>query len=369
MPKQQKPIKKPETEPEEVEEEEAVRPRNSGEETLQEFFGNFEDIYSVSIWQLDSATGRWMFRATASHDVVTEEYLQNRFRGGQYKLQLRSQKGLLGTKTQINIADPVEERPQPAAAAAPGTGAAAAGGFDLFSIMQAQTQRQHELMIAMIQRERPAGAGLAEMLPLLKLMQAAPQTTLADQLETLKSLRELTGDAGGGDGGDFMKDLRGLLMPLLVAKLAGGRGAAGKLPAAAAETEADDMRAVIVKAIQNVKPAALAGADPITMARLAISYAERDPDTLDFLSDLAEQRFPVVLQLLGQYDAELTREPLASWLGIFHEALSDELRSAPDSERGTGNAGDAAAHGAPGEGRSTLSNHSRDNNGTPRAAG
>lgn len=309
-----------------------------GEETLQEFFAKFEDIYSISIWVLDEATGRWKFKATASHDVVTEEYLQKRFRGGHYKLQLRSQKGLLGTKTQIQIDDPVEDHPAAAATSSAGT----VPSMGLFEMMQIQSQRQHELTLAMINRDRPAPAGmnLAEIIPLFKLLQG---NGLADQLEALKSLKELTGDS---DGGDIMKDLRQVLLPILATKLAGRMDGRGKQQQQIGEGEMDqEQLAAIASAIDKLKLAAQAGADPVVMAKLAIMYAQSEPEQLDFLADLAEQSFASALNYVRQFAPELGREPLAHWMGIFHEALGNELHGAPNSQRHGGNQGDVARDG------------------------
>lgn len=345
--------------------------RNSidADETLQDFFGRFPEGNRATVSVYDEDTGRWQFRASVEPEIVSEEYIQKRFGQGTYRVQLRNARGHLAQRSMLQIGAPVDDRTATPAAAAP------APIVDPYQILQAQNQRQHEMILAMINRERPAAAGmdLAQIIPLMKMLTDSKQTSLADQLETLKSLRELTGDGGGDGGVDFMKTLREMLMPLLAEKLA-GRFAA-KTPATRALANPPDeddpgIDAVIENAIAMFKPAAQGGADPIVMARLALQYGQRDEtgNTIDFLGQLADERFPIALAQLGAYDAELTREPLAGWLEIFHGALKDEIQRLANPGGNTGNARDVARDGAPGDGRTARPDNAGNGDRPYRAA-
>lgn len=312
------------------------------------FSGN---IQRVGVLKYSDTKDKYVHMGSVSIDVINEDFIQQRWKGGTYKLNFHNDEGMLVTqRTGIEIADPVDD---PKAAAnvnkEPGQ---ALQTIDPIQLLREQLARAHEEKLEMIRNQKPAPAfDFSGIIPLLSLLKPNTEALgMKDVFEVftkgMEMAREKESSGGGSEWADVAKSL---LVPMAGKLLNGGGGAPSVVHAPAPPDDEESPDDYFFNQILDfVEPAIAGNSDPALMSRLVMLKAKADPGQLEMLATFLEQPFAQVLAELAAIEPAIAEEKAATWLQSFYDKLKDEIHkldTAPPAGRPGGHPANAGNNG------------------------
>jgi len=342
------------------------------------------DCKRIAVRKYDEKSGRWIRHGSYPADICNEDYIQQTWGGGVYRLFLVDDKGdyLLSAKRDgrpepaftVQVADPPGGLVHPNLRnAAPAPEAAATQANNELEMLRRQMERQHQMMLEMVASMRQPGnqTPITELVTALVSLQNVlpkPAPSLPEKLMD-RMFEVMAAGAGGGESRDswlgFARDVMHEL-PAMLAAVSGGAAVptvptspaarpapesvqpgatvlpvTGSVPAAnpPAEVAEEEMELTVDMgaALAFLKDQCRRGIQPEATAALIQHQAETSEDFADWLDDLLAQP----LDAITGTDPELQMPGYKVWFTKLYEHLR-QLAGVDDSARRAGNGGNPA---------------------------
>jgi hypothetical protein len=324
------------------------------EEEIQNFVESFGgDVCRVSVYRLNKA-GKLAYVGSLSPGAVTEALIQETYGEGEYNIRLLDEHGKFLRRRSIVIEGPRREP-------APGPGPNSDGNRVQIEMLQQQMLRQHEMLLAMIQKGNNSGSSATELASALVQLRSLVKPTESKPTDSLESIRsaiellnegiKLAGKAprGGGEGESKLETWRGILeaVPGIVSAVTTLRSGqtTGLQPAGAppqgapqpdpriGEQPSPEQLAFMRQTLAYLKSKALAG----KQVDLVIDWIADNLDEPPWLA-LTQQILAMPFAQLGSIDPDTQVEPLRNWFYQLYEGLKQvvEERTAQASSQNAG---------------------------------
>src|SRR5262245_33073987 len=324
------------------------------EEEIQNFVQSFGgDVCRVSVYRLNKA-GKLAYVGSLSPGAVTESLIQETYGEGEYNIRLLDERGKFLMRRSIVIEGPRRET-----GPGPGLAANSDGNRVQIEMLQQQMMRQHEMLLAMIQKAGNSGSSATELaaaLVQLRNLAKPTESKPADALESIRSAIELLNEGiklagktarGGNEGESKLETWRGILeaVPGIVSAVSTLRpGQTAAIPAAPSPGaplpnnprigEQPGVELVFLKqAFAYLKGKAAAGKS----VDLMIDWIAENLDEPPWLP-LTQRILAMPFEELGSIDPDTQVEPLRSWFYQLYHGLKQVLeeRAAQASSQNAG---------------------------------
>src|SRR5262245_15586372 len=327
------------------------------EEEIQNFVQSFGgDVCRVSVYRLNKA-GKLAYVGSLSPGAVTESLIQETYGEGEYNIRLLDERGKFLMRRSIVIEGPRRE---------PVTGLGLAANSDgnrvQIEMLQQQMMRQHEMLLAMIQKAGNSGSSAKELAEALVELRKVVKPTESeskptDALESIRSAIDLLNEGiklagktsrGGNEGESKLETWRGILeaVPGIVSAVSTLRPGqtVGLQPAGAPPQGAPQPNphigeqsgvelAFLKQTFAYLKGKAAAGKS----VDLMIDWIAENLDEPPWLP-LTQRILAMPFEELGSIDPDTQVEPLRSWFYQLYHGLKQVLeeRAAQASSQNAG---------------------------------
>lgn len=301
---------------------------NEADIELAEFFENLAgSANKIKIYKI--VNGERNYCGSAEPAIVTEDYILRTYKAGKYFLQATSNgKYVTGGNRTISIyeppMDPYEARQNPVENS---------GGE--IAILREQINRQHEMLLQLLQRKDSENKvpSITELLALVMQLQQANKppdmsAVLPSVMTLFKDTVEMAREAASGSDGKT--DWAGLALkavdklPAIVGQIAAMRTAEkapDNPPVAAGEgDEKMQIENAVKTGIAWLKQKALAGKDPVLQADFILDNFD-NPVYRAIGVRLMNMQF----EDFAKFDPEIVQEPLRKWFQEVYNALREGL--------------------------------------------
>ena len=312
-----------------------------GYQEISDFYANLEPTQTkIKIWKEQG--GASAYCGSAEPQFVNEDYLLKNYGAGKFTLKATFKgKFITGTNKVINLYEP------PLTRADLHSMPVNTSADSQVQLLKEQVQRQHEMLMQVMQGNKAAPTSLAEIMQIVASMQQ--MTKPPDMMQVFPSLlgmfketMEMARDAAGS--GDGKTDWLGLAykamdkLPAIVSQIAQSRTPVVVNPQEKEETEDMKIDFALKQGIAYLKERAIKGKDPELQADMILDNFDEPQFRI-----VGTQLLNMAFEDFGKIDPDILNEPLRSWFKRVYDRLKEGLENEDEQTATTAGSGGSVA--------------------------